>query len=38
MTLVHALVGFDLVVGVLTLVPGIDTALVPRSALTRSRG
>ncbi|AMD87840.1 hypothetical protein AXF14_09930 [Actinomyces radicidentis] len=38
MTLLHALVGFALVVGVLTLVPGIDTALVLRSALTRSRG
>lgn len=38
MTLLHALVGFGLVVGVLTLVPGIDTALVLRSALTRSRG
>jgi threonine/homoserine/homoserine lactone efflux protein len=36
-TLVQALLSFAAVAGLLTLVPGIDTALVLRSALSRSR-
>lgn len=37
MTLAHALLGFTALVVVLTLVPGLDTAVVLRSALSRSR-
>lgn len=37
MTLVQALLSFAVVAGLLTLVPGIDTALVLRSSLSRSR-
>lgn len=37
MTLVQAVLSFAVVAGLLTLVPGIDTALVLRSALSRSR-
>lgn len=36
-TLAQAVLSFAVVAGLLTLVPGIDTALVLRSALTRSR-
>lgn len=38
MTVVEALVGFGVVVALLTVIPGLDTALVLRTALTRSRG
>jgi threonine/homoserine/homoserine lactone efflux protein len=38
MTLLEALVGFGVVVALLTVIPGLDTALVLRTALTRSRG
>lgn len=38
MTVLDALLAFALVAGLLTLVPGLDTALVLRSTLTRSRG
>jgi threonine/homoserine/homoserine lactone efflux protein len=38
MTIPEALLGFALVVGLLTIIPGLDTALVLRTALTRSRG
>lgn len=38
MTVLEALVGFGLVVALLTVIPGLDTALVLRTALTRSRG
>jgi threonine/homoserine/homoserine lactone efflux protein len=37
MSLTQALLGFALVAGVLTIIPGLDTALVLRSALTQSR-
>lgn len=37
MTLAQALLGFALVAGVLTIIPGLDTALVLRAALTQSR-
>jgi threonine/homoserine/homoserine lactone efflux protein len=37
-TALDAILGFAVVAGLLTLVPGIDTALVIRSSLTRSRG
>ncbi|HIW68343.1 MAG TPA: LysE family translocator [Candidatus Dietzia merdigallinarum] len=37
MTAIDALLGFAVVAGLLTLVPGIDTALVIRSSLTRAR-
>ena len=38
MTVIEALVGFGLVVALLTVIPGLDTALVLRTALIRSRG
>src|SRR5689334_22813289 len=38
MTVPQALLSFAVVAGLLTLVPGIDTALVLRSVLTRGRG
>lgn len=38
MTLAQAVLSFALVAGLLTLVPGIDTALVLRSSITRTRG
>jgi threonine/homoserine/homoserine lactone efflux protein len=38
MTVLQALLSFAVVAGLLTLVPGIDTALVVRSVLTRGRG
>jgi threonine/homoserine/homoserine lactone efflux protein len=37
MTLAQALLGFALVAGIITIIPGLDTALVLRSALTQSR-
>lgn len=37
MTIAQALLAFGIVAGLLTLVPGIDTALVVRSVLTRTR-
>lgn len=37
-TITQALFSFAVVAGLLTLVPGIDTALVLRSSLSRSRG
>lgn len=37
MTILDAVLAFALVAGLLTLVPGLDTALVLRSALTRTR-
>ena len=37
MTITTALLSFAVVAGLLTLVPGIDTALVLRSSLTMSR-
>ncbi|PFG39579.1 threonine/homoserine/homoserine lactone efflux protein [Georgenia soli] len=37
MTVLDALLGFAVVAGLLTLVPGLDTALVLRSSLTRAR-
>lgn len=37
MTILDAVLAFALVAGVLTLVPGLDTALVLRSSLTRTR-
>jgi threonine/homoserine/homoserine lactone efflux protein len=37
MTLAQALLGFALVAGVLTIIPGLDTALVLRAALTQSK-
>ncbi|WP_043497137.1 LysE family translocator [Georgenia sp. SUBG003] len=37
MTVLDALLGFAVVAGLLTLVPGLDTALVLRSSLTRTR-
>lgn len=37
MTVSDAVLGFAVLAGLLTLVPGLDTALVLRSALTRSR-
>ncbi|MEV7631882.1 LysE family translocator [Microbacterium sp. NPDC089318] len=38
MTIAQALLSFAVVAGLLTLVPGIDTSLVLRGALTRGRG
>lgn len=38
MTVAQALLSFAVVAGLLTLVPGVDTALVVRSVLTRGRG
>ncbi len=38
MTVGQALLGFAVVAGLLTIIPGIDTALVLRSAVGRSRG
>ncbi|QJW37513.1 LysE family translocator [Cellulosimicrobium protaetiae] len=38
MTVPEALLAFAAVAGVLTIVPGLDTALVLRSTVTRSRG
>ena len=38
MTLTQAVLSFAVVAGLLTLVPGIDTALVLRSSITRTRG
>ena len=38
MTLQQALLGFMVVAALLTIVPGIDTALVLRSSIARSRG
>ena len=37
MTLAQALLGFALVAGIITIVPGLDTALVLRAALTQTR-
>lgn len=37
MTVGEALLGFAVMVGLLTIIPGIDTTLVLRSALTRTR-
>lgn len=37
MTILEAVLAFAVVAGLLTLVPGLDTALVLRSSLTRSR-
>jgi threonine/homoserine/homoserine lactone efflux protein len=37
MTLAQALLGFALVAGVITIIPGLDTALVLRAALTQSK-
>ena len=37
-TILDAVLGFAVVAGLLTLVPGIDTALVLRASLARSRG
>lgn len=37
MTVTTALLSFALVAGLMTLVPGVDTALILRSAVTRSR-
>lgn len=37
MTILDAVLAFALIAGLLTLVPGLDTALVLRSSLTRSR-
>ena len=38
MTLAHAVLGFTALVAVLTVVPGLDTAVVLRGALSHSRG
>lgn len=38
MTLAHAILGFTALVAVLTVVPGLDTAVVLRGALSHSRG
>ena len=38
MTVAHALLGFALVSGLLTIVPGLDTAYVLRTAISRGRG
>ena len=38
MTVTDALLSFALVAGLLTIVPGLDTALVLRSAITQGRG
>ncbi|BAS11262.1 uncharacterized membrane protein YrhP [Arthrobacter sp. Hiyo4] len=38
MDLYQSLLSFGIVAGLLTLVPGIDTALVLRSSLARTRG
>jgi threonine/homoserine/homoserine lactone efflux protein len=37
MTLAQALLGFALVAGLVTIIPGLDTALVLRAALTQSK-
>lgn len=37
MTLAQALLGFAVVAGIITIIPGLDTALVLRAALTQSR-
>jgi threonine/homoserine/homoserine lactone efflux protein len=37
MTLVQALLGFALVAGLITIIPGLDTALVLRAALTQTK-
>ena len=37
MTLAQALLGFALVAGIITIIPGLDTALVLRAALTETR-
>jgi threonine/homoserine/homoserine lactone efflux protein len=37
MTLAQALLGFALVAGIITIIPGLDTALVLRAALTQSK-
>ena len=37
-TIVQALMSFALVAGLLTIIPGLDTALVLRGAITRTRG
>ncbi|MFT3876931.1 MAG: LysE family translocator [Propioniciclava sp.] len=38
MTITEALLGFAMMVALLTVIPGIDTTLVLRSSLTRTRG
>ncbi|MCG2623301.1 LysE family translocator [Arthrobacter sp. I2-34] len=38
MTVAQALLSFALVAGLLTIIPGLDTALVLRSAISRNRG
>lgn len=38
MTVPQAVLGFAVVAGLLTIIPGIDTALVLRSAISRGRG
>src|ERR1700710_429077 len=37
MTLAQALLGFALVAGLITIIPGLDTALILRAALTQSK-
>lgn len=37
MTIASAVIGFAVVAGLLTIVPGLDTALVLRGALTSGR-
>jgi threonine/homoserine/homoserine lactone efflux protein len=37
MTLAQALLGFAVVAGIVTIIPGLDTALILRAALTQSR-
>jgi threonine/homoserine/homoserine lactone efflux protein len=37
MTLAQALLGFALVAGIITIIPGLDTALILRAALTQSK-
>ncbi len=38
MTITQALLGFAAVAAILTVIPGLDTTLVLRSALVRGRG